>query len=677
MVEPVLDDKGKVRLELMRVPSDFELATIGEEYNEFYKWRNFRNGMLTQFQKYDFESVLTMSRELFWNAATTPSEDLRALGLEFSLPYVRNETLQFVGKIVAQNFKGRLNGNGLDIYGVKVLQGMYDKWRFKSNDKVEKFWEILYGVVNGTVCNFIGYNNGKLTRRYLESYDKNNGAYNIREKEEPYWNDVWSELVALEDMYLPKIYERNFQKQGKAKWKSEIEWKQFKQEFRNFDNAEYVYPGNMIAEDSLYYRLLSGTGVMATDKIQVIKGYDWMTDSYKITANGVLLNPVGKGKKQTSSPMPWKHKMGPFSWGIFAPVDEKLAYGMPLPFLIKEPHRLLNVANVMTWEHELRNISPAILSSDFDAPKIIFGRHDVIPVNDVNAYKELKLSDPSQAFFNTMGDMKSTMSSTAQGGSSPAMPSRQPKSAREALQLQQMAQQAQSITLLLYYNILRQQMMLVLKTALQFYPVEKYQKENRNILRTINVPNMALTTGGVGNMEIRIVKSRSKDFNHKQHNLELLLEAIHKSSVNGKMTEIIEAPEDVIQNLEFEITDIDMEPAQTDEMRRSTFVEQVLGPMFQTYIPAGIADPAKVFLRHMEKLGEHPNDFASEKMMASLMSTWGEQDNFKIPPPDSKEVPPPSPGGQGGQGNQTGNVQQINTGTKFGMQNSKPIPVTQ
>lgn len=673
MVQPALDEKGKFRLELMRVPTEFELATIGEEYTDFYKWRNFRNGLLTQFQKYDFETMLTLSRELFWNAATTPSEDLRNLGLEFSLPYVRNETLQFVSKIVSQNFKGRMNGNGLDIYGVKVLQGMYDKWRFKSNDKVEKFWEILYGVVNGTVCNFIGYNNGKLTRRYLTEYDKKGGGYNIKEKEEPYWNDVWSELVAIEDIYLPKIYERNFQKQGKCKWKSEIEWKQFKQEFRNFDNAEYVYPGNMIAEDSLYYRLLSGTGVMATDKIQVIKGYNWMTDTYKITANGVLLNPVGKGSKQVASPMPWSHKMGPFSWGIFSPLDEKLAYGLPLPFLIKEPHKLLNVANVMLWEHELRNISPAILSSDFDAPKIIYGRHDVIPVNDVQAYKELKLSDPSQAFFNSMGDMKSTMGATAQGGQPPALPSRQPKSAREALQLQQIAQQAQSIALLMYYNILRQQMLLVLKTALQFYPVEKYEKENRDILRTINVPNMALTTGGVGNMEIRIVKKRGKDFDHKQHNLELFFESIHKSSVNGKMTEIIEAPEDIIQNLEFEIIDIDMEPAQTDEMRRATFVEQVLQPMFTTYIPAGIADPAKVFLRHMEKLGEHPNDFASEKMMASLMSTWKAQENFPKPTEESPVVAPPT--GQGGQGGQTGNLQQIATGTKFGAQNNGPLPI--
>ena len=242
----------KIRLEDLRRPTDFELDEVGLRLADFYRWRDMRSGAMIQYQRKDFESVLSISRELFWNALKTPSEDLRELDLEFSLPYVRNEVLTFVSKIVSQDFKGRFNGEGLDIFGVKVLQGIYDKWRFKQNDRVEKFWEILYGVVNGTVCNFIGYNNGELTRRYLKGYDKDSGKYSITEKKEKFWDDVWSELVPIEDMYLPKIYERNFQRQMECIWKTEMEYKNFKKEFADYDNAEYVDPGNMIAEDSLY-----------------------------------------------------------------------------------------------------------------------------------------------------------------------------------------------------------------------------------------------------------------------------------------------------------------------------------------------------------------------------------------------------------------------------------------
>ena len=142
------------------------------------------------------------------------------------------------------------------------------------------------------------------------------------------------------------------------------------------------------------------------------------------------------------------------------------------------------------------------------------------------------------------------------------------------------------------------------------------------------------------------------------------------------MTEIIEAPEDVIQNLEFEIIDIDMEPAQTDEMKKATFVEQVLNPMFNVYIPAGLADPAKVMLRHLEKLGESPMDFVSEKVLSQVMATWGDVNAFKMPvaEPPGNATKPPGGGGQADAGNQQGNLIQSNVGTKFGMENAQPIP---
>lgn len=679
MAQPDNTKPNRIRVEDLRKPTDFELDAVGKAYTNFYKWRDYRNGAMIQFQRTDFEKVLSQSRELFWNALTTPSTDLADLGLEFTLPYVRNEVLSFVSKIVSQNYHGRFVGEGLDIFGVKVLQGIYNKWRFKQNDKVEKFWEILYGVVNGTVCNFVGYNDGKLTRRYLSGYDKKSGDFKITEKEEKFWDDVWSEVVPIEDMYLPKIYERNFQKQMECIWKTEMEYKNFKTEFRDYDNAEYVYPGNMIAEDSLYFRLLAGTGVQTSDKIQVLKQYNWRSDKYEIYAQGVLLNPVGKGRRQTSAPLPWSHKMGPFSWGIFSPLDEKLAYGIPLPWLIKEPHKILNVQNVMALEHQLRNVAPPVLTSDFDAPKIIFGRHDVISVNDVESYKEMKLDPTGNDFFMVENIIKTEMQDTAQGGSSPPPMSKQPKSARERMEMQLLRQQAMGISLLMYYNILRQQMVLIIKTALQFYPVAKYQGEQRKILRAIHVPNMALSTGGIGNLQIRIVPKRGKEFNAEQKNLELFWESINSAIMSGRNTEIIEAPADVIKDLEFEIIDIDMEPEQTDEMKRATFMQEVIDPMLKFYVPSGIADLGKVFLRHLEKLGESPVDFATEKVLSQIISTWQHQNDFTIPKAQPTGGAPGAPGapavgGQAGMGGQAGNAAQSRTGAAFGGQNNQPIP---
>lgn len=658
--------KQKISLENIRTPSDLELDTVSKVISDFYKFRNLRSGAITQFQNHSLEGYLSKSRELFWNSLKTPSQDLSELNLDLSIGFVRKEVMDFIPRLVGQNFTPRLTGEGLDIFGVKVLQAIYNKWRFKSNDKVEKFWQVLYGQVNGTVPIFVGYNDSHLTRRYLKSYDKETGVADIVEKDEAYWGDVWTEIVPLEDIYLKKTWERNIQKQGRIIWKTEMDWKDFQSEFDTFDNAEYVYPGNQIAEDSLYFRLLDGMGVVASDKVQLLKCYDTIKDEYIAIANGVWLNPVGKGRNQQKSPMPFDHKMMPFVWGITEPVDEKWAYGLSLPFKLKDPHKILNTSVTMMLEREFRAIDPPILTSDFEAPKLIFGQHKTIPVNDVNSYKEMNISEPSPQFYNMMSTMQGFMTSQAQGDQVNAAPSRQPKSAKEVMAVEALRQQALANALTMYYDVIRQETMLVLKTALQFYPIDKYRKEDQRIVRSITLPDSALTTGGVGTLEVRLV-------NKKQDDMTTFFESVDKSIKNGRTTEIIEAPVELLQNLEFEITNIELEPEKSDDIKKASFFEQVITPMLNIYVPAGVADIGKVYLRHLEKMGEHPADFSSDKILPSLMASWGGQ-----PTPGGAQQPgqqgqPNQPGAQANNGPQTGAMQQSVTGTRFGSQGGAPI----
>lgn len=654
------EPKEKIILENIRMPSELELEIVSGVASDYHKFRNLREGPFDQFQGNSLEDYLEISRKLFWNTDITESEDLSDLGLDFSIPFVRKEVMQFLGRITGQNFKGRFNGDNLDIFGTRVLNAIYEKWRFRSNDKNEKFWEILYGLTNGTMCKFIGYNNAKLTKRYLTSYDSSSGNSTMRTKEVPFWNDVWSEIVPLEDIYLKKIYERNIQKQGKLIWKTEMDWKDFRAEFKNFDNAEYVYPGNQLAEDSLYFRMIDGMGITAGNKVQLLKEYDVLNDEYIIQCNGIWLNPIGKGKKQTKSPMPFNHKMMPFVWSIADPIDDKFAYGLSLPFKTKDAHKIMNVGTTMLVERELRAINPPILSSDFEAPKLIFGTNSVIPVNDVNAYKEMKISEPSSQFFSMMNQMQGFMTEQAQGGATQGGQSRQPKSAKEVIAMENIKQQALGVANTMFYNMLYQEMLLVIKTALQFYSTDKFQKIDDRIKRLLKIPNTHLTTGGTGNLEVRIVKK-------KQDDITTFWEAVHKSVVDGKMTEIIEAPADVIQKLDFEITSIDIEPESADEMKKATFFEQVIQPMLSVYVPQGIADLGKVYMRHLEKLGEHPADYSSDKVLPTLMSSWGVDTPFN---PEMAGIK----GQQENTGSTTGNLIQSGTGVKFGSQNAGALP---
>lgn len=663
MAEHTQEKINKVNLDNIRGHvSDEEHDVLSKTYEDYYKYRAQRDGCTDQFQGRQLEQFLTVSRESFWNSVVTPSNDLAALDLNLTIGFIRKEVWDFCSRLVSQDFKGKMDGDQLDAFGVKVLQAIYDKWRFKSNDKVEKFWDILYGVVNGTVCKYVGYNNAKLKRRFLREYSAEEGGYKIEEKDDYYYNDVWTEIAPLEDIYLSKTWERDVQRQGKLIWRHQMAWKDFQLNYHTFDNAEYVYPGNEIAEDSLYFRLLKGSGVTSYDMVEVIKTYDIVKDEYAIVANAVWLNPVGKGNDQKRSPMPFNHKLMPFGWTIWKAIDEKFAYGMSIPFELKDYQKILNTSLTMLVEQELRAIDPPVLSSDFEAPDLIYGQHKVIPVNDVAAYKTMETAEGSSAFYNMVNSLQGLMSSQAQGGMQSISPTKQPKSAREVMQIQQIKQESLGNSLLMYYNMLRQEMLLVIKTALQFYPTNKYADINDRIVRAIKLPNTALTGGGMGNLVVRFVKN-------KQDDLISYFESIEESIKNGRQTEIIEAPIDIIRNLEFMISDIKITPSQSSELEKSSYIENVISPLINIYVPAGLADLSKVYLRHLEKLGEHPADFTSDKVMPQLMAQWGKEMNFELPEPNGKD----DLGTGKGKPVQQGNKMQSITGMKFGQRGGAPL----
>lgn len=618
---PTKIEQKKIRPEESRKPSDYEVEQVASVYNNFFEYRNARNGSHKHFQNKTFEEYLKDSRLLFWNSMITESEDLRALDLEFALPFIRKEVLDFLGRITSMGIAPQLAGDGLGQYGVKVLQAIYKKWRLKSKDKVEKFWETLYGIVNGTVCLYVGFDGKESKKNYLRQFDPETGKYSMEEKIVRMWDDVISEVVPLEEMYLSKIWQRNIQKQGKTIRKQDMSWDEFKAEFGQYKNSKYVFPGSMIDKLSLYHELLDSAGIISSNGIQVLKEVDTDNDTYKIVANGVLLNGLGEGKVNRCSPIPFDHKSQPYVWSVHEPIDEKFAYGLSMPFKLQDPHKILNTSYTMLLERELRLIDPPILTSDFEAPSLIFGQKKVIPVTDINAYKEISLNEATGSFFNMMNSLQGVMSSQAQGGMNQIIPSRQPKSAREVVAMQNLMQQSLGNSLTLYYDLVYQELMLVLKTALQFYQTGKY--DEKDLIKTITVPNFPISKGGVGQLEVRIVKK-------PQDALKLHFEAVQKSIENGKTTEIIEVPVEMLNNLEFFIDDIKLKPENQDELERSMYFQNVLQPILSVFAPAGLADMGKTFLRFLEVNNEHPADYVSNENLSQFLSQTGMQ-KYQMP----------------------------------------------
>lgn len=644
----------KVRPEDLFRPSDNHLSIVGDVYSDFYKFDNHRSGQFRQLQHHTLIDFWKKSRELFWTSMLTESEDLKELDLQFAFPFVRKEVLDFLGRITSLNMNLMISGDGLSRYGVTVLQAMHKKWRLKNVDRVEKFWQSLYGVVNGTVAMHVGFDNAVSQKRFLREYDGSTGDYRIETKDMKMWNDVTVNIIPIEEMYLEKIWQRNIQKQGKVIRKQEMTQGEFDALFpkSKYPNAQFVVPGTRIAEDSLYFRLLGGSGIITSDKIQVLTLTDVQSDKQIQVASGIALDLLGTGKKVVARPMPFDHKRQPYVWSVHEPIDEKFAYGLSMPFKLKDPHKLLNSSYTMLVEQELRAIDTPYLTSDIEAPQIIFGQKRVIPVMDVEAYKPVEVKEASSAFYTMMNSLQGVMSSQAQGGSAAIAPSKQPRAAREIIALENMKQQALGNALVLYFDMCYQEVMLFLKTALQFYQSGKYANQSENLLRTITVPSFPMTQGGTGQLEVRIVKEPANA-------MKLYFEAIQKSIENGKTTEIIEIPVEMLNNLEFFIDDIRLEPESASELEKQAWNESVFKPLVEVFIPSGVADLGKTFMRWAEKNGEHIANFASGQALPNLMNSW--QSQYRLPPEMMGRKNTPKG---------MGNVLQSTTGSMFGSQSN-------
>lgn len=649
------DKTGKFKPEESFDLNDRMLEAVGGLYTDFYDFRSQRQGSIRQLQYNDFDTYLKVSRELFWNSAITQSGDLKDLGLDFSFPFIRKEVLEFLGRISSLNITPDISGEGVSMHGVRVLHAIYKKWRLKSKDRVEKFWESLYGIVNGTVCLGVTWDGHESMQEFLRSYNPKKGTYEIEKKNKKLWNDVRSSVVPIEEMYLAKIWQRDIQKQGKTIRKQEMTQAEFKREYGANPMSQFVVPGNLIAEDSLFFQLLGGTSVTTADKIQVLTLYDTDNDVKLSVASGIPLNALGKGKSMRPSPNPFHHKMQPYAWSVHEPIDEKFAYGLSMPFKIKDGHKLLNTSYTMLMEQELRAIDPPYLSSDIEAPEIIFGQKKVIPVMDVNAYKPVDVKEASGAFYTMMNSLQGVMTSQAQGGQNQVAPSRQPRAAREVIAIENMKQQALGSALVLYFDMVYQEIQLMLRTALQFYASGKFADQKEQLIRSITIPDFPLQRGGVGRLEMRLVKE-------PQNALNLYFEATRLSIEQGKTTEIIEFPVDKLDSLmDFGIIDIRLEPEKSSELERAAFTSDVLKPLLEVFVPAGLADLGKVYLRFLEKMGEHPSDYTSDQTLPQVMASWGNK--FKLPDEGVTTR-------QENLGAQTGNVIQSTTGTRFGSQSN-------
>jgi len=609
------ENQNKIKPETLFRPSKKELDLISKIYQKYVRWATVINSPLDQFRGLTLENYLKLSRQLFWSKTslrTILSEDIFRAEFDLFLPEIRNNVLDIVSYLVSLRVKPSFNitfKKLQEMYQSKVLEAIYTNWRNVSTDKIEKFWDFLYILINGSLIKYVGWEETDKERLYfIPSKGK------LKPKKQKYYKgEVVSQRVPLENVYIPKIWEPDIKKQGELIVIDRITEAEFKEQYGHYEKSRYVYPGAMLHTESLYFKLLPS--VTTTDLVEIVKYYSVLQDQFVILANGIWLNPLNR--EEDVFPLPYNHKELPFVKTIFEPIDDKFFYGLSLPFKLKSPQEIYNVMTQLLILREMKEISPPILTSDFEKPKLRFGPSEVIPVGDITAYKEMSIAPASGSFFSALTMIKGTLQPQA-----PVAPiiGRQPRSATEKQLEAYRRTQFYNNYVLMIWNLFYQEVILVIKTALQFYPVKKIKKTlptgiEKDIYRLIQIENATLPQGGIGNLEVRIVEEPS-------YWQELSLEVLTRSKISRKALDIIEITPEELQDLDFVITNIQMETENPPVLEQALFKEKVA---FITQLFGGMLSPEKAALRTFEVLRESPADWLRDDVLTRLYGIIGEE----------------------------------------------------
>jgi hypothetical protein len=272
-------------------------------------------------------------------------------------------------------------------------------------------------------------------------------------------------------------------------------------------------------------------------------------------------------------------------------------------------------------EREIRSVSAPIITTD---PNVELGLEfkpgRIYQVGaDVNQYKELQINPASASYWNALTSLQGIINRSGSGGTSPIMPSRQPRSATEKAGEFQREKEAAGLYYLFYEDLMEQIAWLVIQNMIQFYTAKKTEKilGSRKFHKVLNMIDVQLAKGGMGNRYVRITDTPATAN-------ELKDEAWYRSMFKKERAEIIEVSPKTLRQMKFDIK-IEFEPDESPDSDRAMFIDftKTLVGLFGPY---GLLDPKKMLFRTIEKFGENISDYIPDNLVSEY-----EQERFGMP----------------------------------------------
>ena len=490
-----------------------------------YKWfGKTRDGVYRSLVKY----IDTMEKR--WNSDGIPRVNLEDWQASVFKPETRNKVLTILSAVAQQRPRMKFKGREKSDYMKELVIGdMYDWSEDMDNGDEQALYTMLDAIIHGTAIRYEGYEDCKKVIKELKPGEDGYDLYNLDYDEKVVIEKkVVTKEVQLQDFYFGSMMTRRMDEQPDCVWRKLMRLNDFKKEFAGWENSEYVLPGGDLTDETFFSAFASDeVREKQSELVEVIRYYSKETDEFIILANGVWVNPIGKGKV---CPLPFSHKELPFYSVLFEPFSSTFPYGKALPDKMLGEQDAINALYNMMLDQAFVSIHPLLVTGDED----VLDDVDLTPnsINYVGAdianIMEIKRTPPQQAHFNMIQMLQSSIEqssvdSVQQGSASEA------KTATAVKQASASASRAFLLFLSFVFHGYKRKAKLRTANILQFLTSpsilkkvmgddgeEKFDEAFQNF----KVSNVALSNGKQGERIIELVDQETLEDKYKNRDKE-------------------------------------------------------------------------------------------------------------------------------------------------------------
>jgi len=245
-------------------------------------------------------------------------------------PVTRNKIITILSKLVSARLGIETIVKSNSIFNTadskqraRIYNDLLEAANNHNKEHEQLVWEMFTCMSEGTVIGYEGWLKDKRTVKFVKEFDPDTGERKTEERTYDSWDDVYGEIVPIEEFYPETIWAspRDFKIKVKRCFRVRtLSYDGFKDIFGKYPNADEVQPAGYYYDSGYFSWGISED--VGEDNVQVVEWFDEVKDEHKIWCNGVELY---------DGPIEFNHKKLPFWVSISEPIHQQFLYGKSFP----------------------------------------------------------------------------------------------------------------------------------------------------------------------------------------------------------------------------------------------------------------------------------------------------------------------------------------------------------